>query len=138
MSRHTGMSTDFGTSCDGPMKKEMSAARVIAAGLSWRLFGSRRAGATLLQAMSDNDEQNRMLAGMSLVKAGQRSLRLIEKKINAEKGSVPLIQLLPDIGGEEARKLLEVIAARESGDMADAATECIDLLDRMRKLEGTT
>ena len=132
------MSTVFGTSCDGPMKKEMSAGRVIAAGFSWRLFGSRRAGATLLQAMSDNDEQNRMLAGMSLVKAGQRSLRLIEKKINNEKGSVPLIRLLPDIGGEEARKLLEVIAARKSGDISDAATECIDLLDRMRKLEGTT
>ena len=132
------MSTGFGTSCDGPMKKEMSAGRVIAAGFSWRLFGSRRAGATLLQAMSGNDEQNRMLAGMSLVKAGQRSLRLIDKKINDEKGSVPLIRLLPDIGGEEARKLLEVIAARKTGDMADAATECIDLLDRMRKLEGTT
>ncbi len=123
-----------GTSCDGPMKKEMSAGRVIAAGLSWRLFGSRRAGATLLRAMSEEDEQNRMLAGMSLVKAGQRSLRLIESNVNDEKGSVPLIRLLPDIGGEEARNLLEVIAARESGDMAEAATECIDLLDRIRKL----
>ena len=132
------MSTGFGTSCDGPMKKEMSAGRVFAAGLSWRLFGSRRAGVTLLQAMSDEDEQNRMLAGMSLVKAGQRSLRLVEKKINdekgGEKGSVPLIRLLPDIGGEEARKLLEVIAARESGDMAEAAAECIDLLDRVKAL----
>ena len=120
------------------MKKEMSAGRVIAAGLSWRLFGSRCAGVALLQAMSEEDEQNRMLAGMSLVKGGQRSLRLIEKKINDEKGSVPLIRLLPDIGGEEARSLLEVIAARKSGDMAEAATECIDLLDRMRKLEETT
>jgi hypothetical protein len=128
------MSTGFGTSCDGPMKKEMSAGRVIAAGLSWRLFGSRRAGATLLQAMSEEDEQNRMLAGMSLVKAGQRSLRLIESNVNDEKGSVPLIRLLPDIGGEEARNLLEIIAARESGDMAEAATECIDLLDRVKAL----
>ena len=128
------MSTGFGTSCDGPMKKEMSAGRVIVAGLSWRLFGSRRAGATLLQAMLEEDEQNRMLAGMSLVKAGQRSLRLIENRINDEKGSVPLIRLLPDIGGEEARDLLEVIAARKSDNMAEAATECIDLLDRIRKL----
>lgn len=104
------------------------------AGVSWRLIGSRRAGEILLNALSGDDEQNRMLAGMSLVKAGQRSLRLIENKINDEKGSVPLILLLPDIGGEDARDLLEIIAARNSGDMAEAATECIDLLDRVKAL----
>jgi len=104
------------------------------AGASWRLFGSRRAGETLLEALSGDDEQNRMLAGMSLVKAGQRSLRLIENKLNDEKGSVPLIRLLPDVGGEDARDLLEKIAARNSGDMAEAATECIDLLDRVKAL----
>ena len=104
------------------------------AGASWRIFGSRRAGEILLQALSGDDEQNRMLAGMSLVKAGQRSLRLIENEINDKKGSVPLIRLLPDIGGEDARDLLEIIAARDSGDMAEAATECIDLLDRVKAL----
>ena len=123
------MSTGSGTS---------SSIKVLMAGASWRLFGSHRAGEILLRALSGDDEQNRMLAGMSLVKAGQRSLRLIEKKINDEKGtdpfskgSVPLIRLLPDIGGEDARGLLEIIAARNSGDMAEAATECIDLLDRI-------
>jgi len=104
------------------------------AGASWRLFGSRRAGETLLEALSGDDEQNRMLAGMSLVKAGQRSLRLIEKKVNDEQGSVSLIRLLPDVGGEDARDLLEIIVARNSGDMAEAATECIDLLDRVKAL----
>ena len=123
------MSTGSGTS---------SSVKVLMAGASWRLFGSRRAGEILLRALAGDDEQNRMLAGMSLVKAGQRSLRLIEKKLNDEKGtdpfskgSVPLIRLLPDIGGEDARYLLEIIAARNSGDMAEAATECIDLLDRI-------
>ena len=125
------MSTGSGTS---------SSLKVLMAGASWRLFGSRRAGEILLRALAGDDEQNRMLAGMSLVKAGERSLRLIEKKLNDEKekgtdpfstGSVPLVRLLPDIGGEDARGLLEMIAARNSGDMAEAATECIDLLDRI-------
>ena len=126
------MSTGSGTS---------SSVKVLMAGVSWRLFGSRRAGAILLRALAGDDEQNRMLAGMSLVKAGDRSLRLIEKKLNDEKGtdpfsegSVPLVRLLPDIGGEDARGLLEIIAARNSGDMAEAATECIDLLDRVKAL----
>lgn len=125
---------DSGTFCDAPMNREMSAGRVIAAGLSWRLFGSRRAAATLLQAMSNGDEQNRMLAGMSLVKAGQRSLRLIEKAVDDEKLSADLVRLLPDIGGEETRELLESIAERESTELAEAATECIDLLDRIKSL----
>ena len=126
------MSTGSGTS---------SSIKVLMAGASWRLFGSRRAGDVLLRALAGDDEQNRMLAGMSLVKAGERSLRLIEKKLNDEQGtapftqgSVPLVRLLPDIGGEDARGLLEMIAARNSGDMAEAATECIDLLDRVKAL----
>jgi len=119
------MSTGSGTS---------SSVKVLMAGVSWRLFGSRRAGEILLRALASDDEQNRMLAGMSLVKAGDRSLRLIEKKLNDEKGSVPLVRLLPDIGGEDARGLLETIVARNSGEMAEAATECIDLLDRVKAL----
>lgn len=118
-----------------------SAFRVIAAGIAWRMFGSRTSGAILLQAMAADNEQNRMLAGMALVKAGDRSFRLIEKEITNEKGSVPLkkgsvpiIRLLPDIGGERARKLLEDIAAGESREVAVAATECIDLLDRMKSV----
>lgn len=111
-----------------------SAFRVIAAGIAWRLFGSRASGSLLLRAMAADDEQNRMLAGMSLVKAGERSLRLIEKEINSENASVDLIRLLPDLGGEEARKLLEDIAAGDSSEFAGAATECIDLLDRMKSV----
>ncbi len=116
------------------MKNSLSAGRVIAAGLSWRLFGARRAGATLLRAMSEEDEQNRMLAGMSLVKAGRRSLRLIETKIHDGQASVAMIRLLPDVGGEEARDLLEKIAANTTGEAAEAANECIDLLDRIKSL----
>jgi radical SAM superfamily enzyme with C-terminal helix-hairpin-helix motif len=112
----------------------LSALRVIIAGIVWRLLGTNSAGSTLLQAMTGADEQNRMLAGMSLVKAGDRSLRLIEEKINQETKSVALIRLLPDVGGEKARSLLERIAARDAGDAAEAATECIDLLDRMNSL----
>jgi len=123
---------DFGMSSDAD--KPVSSLRVIAAGIAWRLFGSRNGGSVLLRAMAGDDEQNRMLAGMSLVKAGDRSLQLIESKINGKMGTVAMIRLLPDIGGEEARDLLEVIADRESGDMAEAATECIDLLDRMKSL----
>ena len=117
------------------MNQRITPFRIMAAGASWRIFGFRRAAETLLQAMSGDDEQSRMLAGMSLVKAGQRSFELIEKKIEAGEASAPVIRLLPDIGGAKARAVLVEIAAGEPGELKETAKECIDLLDRMDALE---
>ena len=123
-----------GMSSDIPMNQRISPFRIIAAGALWRVFGSRRAAETLLQAMSGDDEQSRMLAGMSLIKAGQRSFELIEKKVEAGEASAPVIRLLPDIGGAKARVVLGKIAAGEPGELKETAKECIDLLDRMDAL----
>jgi len=100
------------------------------------LFGSRRAGQTLLSALSGEDEQNRVLAGMSLVKAGQRSLDLIEETIEAGGASVSAVRLLPDIGGPKVRAVLSKIAANEPGEVTDTARECVALLDRIDALEA--
>jgi radical SAM superfamily enzyme with C-terminal helix-hairpin-helix motif len=108
----------------------------MAAGTSWRLFGSRRAAETLLAAMSADDEQSQMLAGMSLVKAGQRSFDLIQDRIEAGQASAHIVRLLPDIDRERARPVLEKVVRGAPGEMTDAARECIELLDRIDKLEG--
>ncbi len=113
-----------------------SSFRIIAAGASWRLFGSAAAAETLLDAVSGDDEQNRMLAGISLVKAGQRSFELIRKKIDAGEATPAVIRLLPDIAGEKARPMLEQVAAGGDGEKSAAATECVELLDRIKKLQG--
>ena len=47
----------------------------------WRLFGTRQSAETLLQRNVGRSEQNRMLAGISLVKGGQRSFDFIEQKV---------------------------------------------------------
>jgi len=111
-----------------------SSLKVLMAGASWRLFGSERAAEKLLDAVSGDDEQNRMLAGISLVKAGQRSFDLIERKVEAGEASRHVISLLPDIGGERSRDLLEELAHGEPGEKATAANECLQLLDRIKKL----
>ncbi len=111
-----------------------SSLRVLLAGASWRWFGSERAADTLLEAFSASDEQNRMLAGISLVKAGERSFELIRKKVEAGEATADVIRLLPDLGGERARPLLEKIAARGSGEASSAARESVELLDRISKL----
>ncbi|MBT8086819.1 MAG: hypothetical protein KJO46_02235 [Gammaproteobacteria bacterium] len=112
-----------------------SSLQILTAGVTWRLFGSRRAADVLLEAMNGDDEQQRMLAGMSLVKAGDRSFDLITERALSGDASAPAIRLLPDIGGERSRRILSRLAAGESGDIADAANECIDLLDRVEELD---
>jgi len=107
---------------------------LIRAGLSWRAFGSSGAGATLLDAMAGDDEQERMLAGMSLVKAGDRSLDLIGEAYTSGTATPQMVRMVADIGGPRARPMLTEMAA-EPGALADAASDSLDLLDRIDSLD---
>ncbi len=104
------------------------------AGTAWRTFGSKSAGETLLDAMSSGDEQQRMLAGMSLVKAGDRSVDLIQEAIDSDCAGPDVIRLLADLGGRKARSLLEELAAGEPGELKDAAERSLNLLERIDAL----
>ena len=118
------------------MSRDVSPIRVLAAGMAWRMFGSQKSAQTLSGAMSGDDEQNRMRAGMSLVKAGQRSFDFIKQKIDAGEASPPLVRLLPDIDAHAARDVLIRIADAEQGELADTAKQCIESLDRINALES--
>jgi len=124
-----------GTSSSRPNERRYSPFRIMAAGTSWRLFGSQRAAEILVQAASGDDEQNRMLAGMSLVKAGQRSFDLIEDKLAAGRASATLVQLLPDIDAVRSREVLQRVLQGEPGEIAEMAKQCIDQLDRIDELD---
>jgi len=109
-------------------------ANLIRAGFTWRTVGSSGAGATLLDAMAGDDEQERMLAGMSLVKAGDRSLDLISSAYASGNATPQLVRLVADIGGPRARPMLTEMAA-EPGPLADTASDSLDLLDRIDSLD---
>lgn len=104
------------------------------AGMSWRMLGSSSAGESLLDAMGSQDEQSRMLAGMSLVKAGRKSVDLIEQAIRSGRASPGMIRLLADIGGSKARRLLEEAARGDADTLTQAARESLDLLQRIENL----
>ncbi|HET9261305.1 MAG TPA: hypothetical protein VFP42_14380 [Acidimicrobiia bacterium] len=110
-----------------------SSLKVIGAGVAWRTIGMESAGQELLQAFRSDDEQNRTLAGISLVKAGERSVDLIEKTRAAGEMTPELTRLLADIGGPKSQVLLSEIAAEE-GPIAKAAVESLELLDEIDQL----
>jgi hypothetical protein len=104
--------------------------KVISAGAAWRTFGYTQAGEVLLNALSSDDEQQRMLAGMSLVKAGERSIELIANAAASGRASPAAVRLLADLSGPRCRALLTKIAA-EPGDLGMAANQSLKLLDRI-------
>jgi radical SAM superfamily enzyme with C-terminal helix-hairpin-helix motif len=108
--------------------------KVLLAATAWRTFGSNDAGQTLLEAMSGGDEQDRMLAGMSLVKTGDRSIGLIQEAIASNRASPAIIRLLADLGGPQARSILNELATGEPGELKDAAEQSLDLLKRIAAL----
>ncbi len=109
--------------------------KVIGAGLAFRSVGSEGAGYTLLDAFSGDDEQEKMLAGISLVNAGERSVDLIEKARGTGRLTPEAVRLLADIGGARSRALLTEISAGE-GSLAAAATESLQVLDQIESIEG--
>jgi len=65
------------------------------------------------------------------VKAGERTVTLIEKIVALGEATEPVIRLLPDLHTPSARELLEKIALEHSGEQADLARGCLEQLQRM-------
>jgi hypothetical protein len=109
--------------------------KVIGAGLAFRSVGSEGAGYMLLDAFSGDDEQEKMLAGISLVKAGERSVDLVDKARKTGRLTPEVVRLLADIGGSRSRALLTEISTGEDS-VAVAATESLQVLDQIESIEG--
>jgi hypothetical protein len=108
--------------------------KVIGAGLAWRTVGPDSAGYALLEAFSGDDEQEKMLAGISLVKAGERSIGLIEKAGKTGRLTPEVVRLLADIGGPRSRTLLTELSS-SAGPVGTAASESLQVLDQIEALE---
>ncbi len=111
-----------------------SSLKVIGAGVAWRTVGIESAGEGLLEAFMSDDEQDRTLAGISIVKAGERSIGLIEKAGSTGRLTPGLVRLLADIGGPRSKALLSEIAANE-GSVGTAAMESLELLEQIDSLD---
>jgi len=108
--------------------------KVIGAGLAFRSAGTQGAGYKLLDAFAGDDEQEKMLAGISLVKAGERSVDLIEKAGETGRLTPGAVRLLADIGGPRSRALLTELSG-QTGPVGAAATESLQVLDQIEALE---
>ncbi|GAC1520266.1 MAG: hypothetical protein NVS2B16_27250 [Chloroflexota bacterium] len=94
------------------------------------LTGSRSAAWNLINALGSSEENVRTIAGMFLVRAGQRSLPEVLDAIDKRHAELPtLLIILADIGGEEAREVLMRFASDPDEDTAHAATDGLTTIE---------
>jgi hypothetical protein len=105
---------------------------ILAAGATWRLTGVPAAGQALISAATTGNENNRVLAKMLLVKAGNRSVPVLTTALLADPAAVGLVEVLASIGTEEASAALLELAHASPGAVPprnrDAAAQAIRTL----------
>ena len=110
-----------------------SSAKLLAAGSAWRLTGLAAAGRTLVSAVEHGAEDERTLAGILLVQAGDRSVPLIRNAIAEGARRPELVDILASIGTQNARTALETIAHGAAPEIAGAAEQALRTLDEIRR-----
>jgi hypothetical protein len=116
-----------------------ASAKLLAVGAAWRLTGVSAAGHALVTAVTSGGENERTLAGMLLVQAGDRSVPVVADAILAGPGPADLVDVLASIGTDEARAALLRVSQSPPPAVPpttrDAATEALRTLDEIR-LQG--
>lgn len=114
-----------------------SSAGLLAVGATWQLTGLAAAGNALVRAATTGGDTERTLAGMLLVRAGDRSVPLLTEAVRAGPAAVDLVDVLASIGTDEARAALVGIARASppavATDTAEAAGAALRTLDEVRR-----
>ena len=105
-----------------------SATRLFALGALWRGAGVESAGRTLVKALGNGDENLRTIAGMLLVKAGKRSVPLLEEALRRRENLPMTISILADIGDPSSQSALRSFTSDPDPRVAAAARDALRLL----------
>lgn len=85
----------------------LALAKAAASATTWRFTGLNVAGRALIHALASNDENVRVIAGMALVKGGNRALPLLRDALDSQSVLAMVITIIGDIGDPSALKDLE-------------------------------
>jgi hypothetical protein len=100
-------------------------ARLLAAGAAWRLAGVAPAGRALVGGLVEGDENERTVAGLTLTRAGDRSVPLLAAALAAGAAPDLVVDVLASIGTDAARNALH----REAQTGSAAAARALRTLD---------
>jgi hypothetical protein len=108
-----------------------ASAKVLKAAAVWRLTGASAAGRTLVGAAASGDESAGTLAGVLLVRSGDRAVDLVATALASGGVDPALVDVLTSIGTPAARHSLESLSSSSDPQTAAAATTALRQLDEI-------
>jgi hypothetical protein len=105
----------------------------IATGTTWLLTGADSLGRKLIEALTSDDDDSKTLAGMYLVKGGERGRRLVVDALEKGAEAPELVTVLQSLGGPEAEAALADLAEHEERPLAGQARRALNELTEIRR-----
>ena len=106
-----------------------TALRLFASRALWGLTRHHAMGRSLVDALASNDEDERMIAGILLTKAGRRAEPLLEEALKDGRHLPMVIAVLGSIGDPSMLPELEPFVESEDPEVASAARDAIRVID---------
>jgi HEAT repeat protein len=105
----------------------LRAAGLFAANVLWKA-GSQAAGRRLLNALTSPDPNVRSIAGMFLVRGGERAVPLIEEAIHQQLNLPQVLVMAGDIGSKKLEPELQKFTAHPDPQVSRAACDGLRIL----------
>ena len=103
----------------------IEAAKLFASYTAWKLSRLDLFGEILVGALDSKDENNRMIAGMFLVRTGSRAVPLVRRALLEQRGLPVALSVAGDLSAEELRPLIERYAGHADVSISRAATAAL-------------
>ena len=96
------------------------------------MAGRHAAGKSLVEALASEDEDERVIAGMLLTKAGRRAEPLLEEALKEGRHLPMVIGVLGSIGDPAVVPELQPFVESEDAEVANAARDAIRVISVAR------
>ncbi len=105
-----------------------SSLKAVGTGFLWKYGHVKPAGRSLVRGLSSDDENTQTIAGIFLVRSGDRSIPLIRHAIAGGAAGDVLEDVLDDLEGGDETPLLEELALSDNPKVAEAALRALEEL----------
>ncbi len=106
------------------------ASKLFAAHCLWRATGAKYAGRVLVRGLTSSDENNRLVAGMLLVRSGGRARPLYREALESGSPSALLLRVIGDSGIRDLKSQVARYVDSDDPNVARAAAYALDALGR--------
>ena len=110
------------------MPKLAESAKLFASYFLWRRAGLALAGRALIAGLDSTDPNNRMIAGMFLVRGGVRAVPLVHDALERGRGLPLILNVAGDLGSRELIPLIEGYTRSDDVQIARQAEQTLELL----------